>query len=84
MKTKLYKYLSLGTLILGAVAGGYALLKTHVLKASLPAGTYPVLHSRPLLYIGISLCLVSFIFSLMEQRAKKREKLTKAFFTPYI
>lgn len=71
MKKNIFSYLSLGTLMIGAAMGGYALVKIWILKASLPAGTCPVITHRPLLYAGITLCLVSFVFTLLEQHAKK-------------
>lgn len=74
MKRKIITYLSTGTLIIGAALGGYALVKIWILQASLPAGTCPVISYRPLLYIGIAFCLVSFALTLVEQHAKKSRK----------
>jgi hypothetical protein len=77
MKKKMYSYLSLGTLITGAVLGGYALVKIWIVRASLPAGACPVITNRPLLYAGVALCLISFVFTLLEQHAKKSENRNK-------
>jgi len=75
MKRKIYSHISLGTLILSAAAGGYALAKIWIIRASLPAGICPVTTNRPLLYIGIALCLVSFVFSLFDKGGKaERQK----------
>lgn len=74
VKKKVFSYLSLGTLISGAVLGGYALVKIWLLRASLPAGTCPVTMNRPLLYTGIALCLVSLILTFLEHHAKKQEE----------
>jgi hypothetical protein len=71
MKRKIYSNISLWTLILGAATGGYALAKTWIIRASLPAGTCPITTNRPLLYIGIALCLVSFVFTLFDKGDKK-------------
>ena len=71
MYKKLFSYLSLGTLISGAILAGYALIKIWLIRASLPDGACPVVQNKPLIYIGISLCLASFVFTLLEQRAKK-------------
>lgn len=71
MKKKIYSYLSIGTLVIGAVLGGYALVKIWLLSASLPAGACPVITNKPILYAGIALCLVSFVFTLLEAHAKK-------------
>lgn len=70
MKQKVYSHISLGTLILGAAAGRYALAKIWIIRASMPAGTCPVTTNRPLLYIGIALCLASFVFSLFDKGGK--------------
>lgn len=71
MKKNLLSYLSLGTLIIGAALGGYALVNIWILKASVPTGSCPVITHRPFLYAGIALCLASFVFTLLEQHAKK-------------
>jgi membrane protein implicated in regulation of membrane protease activity len=72
MKRKIYTYLSAGTLVAGAAAGGYALIRTFLLRAALPAGTCPVVHYSPFIYTAIAFCVLSFVFTLLEQRAKKR------------
>ena len=77
MKRKLYTYLSAATLIAGAAAGGYALVRTYLLRAALPPGTCPVVSYSPFIYTAIALCAVSFVFTLLEQREKKREKQTR-------
>ena len=71
MKRKINSYISLGALILGAAIGCYALAKIWIIRAYLPAGTCPVTTNRPLLYIGIALCLVSFVFTLFDKGGKK-------------
>lgn len=71
MKRKILSYLSIGTLITGAVIGGYALVKIRILRAALPAGTCPVTSYRPQLYVGIALCLVSFVLTMCEKSDKK-------------
>jgi hypothetical protein len=77
LKKKIISYLSLGTLIAGTVLGGYALARIWLVRASLPAGTCPVISYRPLLYAGIALCLVSFVLSLLEHHSKKAEAQNK-------
>lgn len=73
MKKKTYATLSLSTLLLGAIIGGYALLRIFIFQVTLRAGTCPVTNYRPFLYIGIALCLLSFVFSFLEHRAKNSE-----------
>ena len=77
MKRKTLAILSTATLIAGAAAGGYALVRTFILRAALPAGTCPVVHYRPFIYTAIVFCVLSFIFAALEQRARKREKHAK-------
>ena len=74
-KKKVFSYLSLGTLILGALLGGYALVKIWIVRA---AGACPVDTNRPLLYAGIALCVVSFVLTLLEKRAANAEARNKA------
>lgn len=70
MKKRVFASLSLGTLILGALLGGYALVKIWGVRA---AGACPVDTNRPLLYAGIALCVVSFVLTLLEKRETKAE-----------
>ena len=70
LKKKVFSYLSIGTLVAGALVGGYALVKIWVVRA---AGACPVVTNRPLLYIGIALCAASFVLTLLEKRTKKEK-----------
>jgi membrane protein implicated in regulation of membrane protease activity len=74
LNKKVFSYLSIGTLVAGALVGGYALVKIWVVRA---AGACPVDTNRPLLYLGIALCAVSFVLTLLETRAAKAEARNK-------
>lgn len=71
MKKRVLSYLSTGALVIGAVLGGYALVRIYILQVPLPPGACPVTTYRPLLYAGITFLLLSFILSLFESRTKK-------------
>ncbi len=58
MKQKIYSHISLGTLILGAATGGYALANIWIIRASLPAGTCPVTRTD-LYFISALPCVLS-------------------------
>ncbi len=73
MKKKTLLYLSNGALIIGAVIGVYALTDIYLLKSRLPSGVCPITNDRPLLYIGIVLCCISFILSFFEHKAKSKK-----------
>jgi len=77
MKKKILSYLSNGALIAGAIIGGYAFVNIYVLNSGLPAGVCPVTNNKPLIYIAIALCGVSFILSFFEPNAKEAEKSTE-------
>lgn len=66
-------YLSSGTLIIGAAIAIYALANIYLIESKLPLGVCPVTSNRPLLYISIALCSISFILSLFEKKSKKTE-----------
>lgn len=71
MKEKIFSYLSNGSLIIGAVIGLYALIDIYLIKSKLPSDICPVTTNRPLLYIAIILCCISFILSFFEPKVKK-------------
>ena len=73
MGKKILSYLSYGTLIIGAAIGVYALADIYLLKSKLPSGICPVTSNRPLLYIAIALCCISFIVSFFETKAIKKQ-----------
>jgi hypothetical protein len=53
------------------IVGGYALISIYLLKSALPAGVCPVIKNKPLLYIAIGLCIISFILSFFDSKGKK-------------
>ena len=71
MKKKLVLYLSNGALIIGAMIGIYVFADVYILKSRLPAGICPITSNRPLVYIAIVFCCISFILSFFEPKAKK-------------
>ena len=74
MKKKILSYLSYGTLIIGAAIGIYALIDIYIIKSKLPSGVCPVTSNKPLIYIAIALCCISFILSFFEtKKVKARE-----------
>ena len=73
MKKKILMFLSNGALIIGAIIGIYAMADIYFLKSRLPPGTCVVTKNRPLLYIAIVLCCVSFILSFFEHKRGKIE-----------
>ena len=73
MKKKILSYLSYGSLIIGAAIGAYTLADIYLLKSKLPSGICPVTSNRPLLYIAIALCGISFILSFFEPKAKNTQ-----------
>ena len=72
MKKKTLAYLSNGSLIIGAAIGVYAFADIYLLKSRLPSGICPVTSNRPLLYIAIVLCCISFILSFFEPKVTKK------------
>ena len=74
MNGKAVRYISYGTLLIGAVICVYVFVDIFLLKARLHAGVCPVLRNRPLLYAGIALCLISFVFSFFEPKRKGERK----------
>lgn len=72
MKKKLLSYLSYGSLIIGAAIGVYALADIYLIKSKLPTGICPVTSNKPLIYVAIALCCVSFILSFFEPKAKRK------------
>ena len=71
MKKKILSYLSYGSLIIGAAIGIYALTDIYLIKRKLPSGICPVTSNKPLIYIAIALCCISFILSFFETKNKK-------------
>jgi hypothetical protein len=72
MKKKILSYLSYGTLIIGAAIGIFALADIYLIKRKLPfSGICPVTSNRPLIYVAIALCCISFILSFFETKNKK-------------
>ena len=74
MKKKIISYLSYGTLTIGATMGIYVFADIYLIKSKLPSGVCPVTSNRPLLYIAIALCCISFILSFFEPKAKEIAK----------
>lgn len=72
MKKKIISYLSYGTLIIGSVIGIFALVNIYIIKSKLPSGICPVTSNKPLIYIAIALCCISFILSFFEPRVKEK------------
>ncbi|NTV89776.1 MAG: hypothetical protein HGA22_05370 [Clostridiales bacterium] len=68
MNKKLFFWLGNGSLILGAAIGIYALAEIFLLRSKLPAGVCPVTSSKPLLYVSITLCILSFVVSFFEPK----------------
>lgn len=71
MKNKIIGYLSFGSLIIGAGIGIYALIDIYLIKSRLSSGICPVISNRPLMYLAIAFCCVSFISSFFEQKDKE-------------
>lgn len=68
MKNRILSYLSNGFLILGAAIGIYALVDIFILKSRVTAGACPVTGNRPLLYVALALCSISFLLSFFERK----------------
>ncbi|MGE4283708.1 MAG: hypothetical protein AB7G87_08300 [Clostridia bacterium] len=68
---KIISYISHTTLIIAVIIGGYAFIDIYLLKSKLPPGVCPITTNRPLLYIAIALCCVSFISSFFESKEKE-------------
>lgn len=73
MKKKILSNMGYGSLIIGAAIGAYALADIYLLKSKLPSGICPVTSNKPLLYIAIALCCISFILSFLEPKAEKKQ-----------
>ncbi|MCX7709696.1 MAG: hypothetical protein N2484_07575 [Clostridia bacterium] len=71
MKNRIISYLSYGTLILGAMIGGYALINIYILGRNLPSGVCPVTNNRAFIYSAIALCCVSLVLSFFEPRKEE-------------
>lgn len=69
---KLLSYVSNAALIAGVAIGIYVFANIYFLKSSLPVGVCPITSNKPLMYIAIALCVISFILSFFE--ADKKHK----------
>ena len=74
MKNKLITYLSNITLIIGAVLAGYVLIDFIIQQSRLPEGACPLTDNKTIIIVAIVFLLISFIFSVIEQRQKKKAK----------
>ena len=70
---KMLSYLSSGLLIIGASIGVYTLVKIHLISSKLPSGVCPVTNNRPMMYVAISLCCISYILSFFESKTIKKQ-----------
>jgi len=68
MKKKIISYLSYGSLIIGVLIGAYAFIDIYLIKSKLPSDVCPVTSNRPLLYIAIAFCCISFLLSFFEPK----------------
>ncbi len=74
MKKNAFTYLSSITLIIGGLLGGYALVDFIIQKSRLPEGACPLTDNRPIILTAIVFLLGSFVFSIFEQRQKKKAR----------
>ncbi len=72
MKKNIFTYLSNITLITGAALGGYVLIDFMILKSRIPEGACPLTENKTIIYAAIAFLLMSFIFSVLEQKQKKK------------
>lgn len=73
MNKKTISYLSTAALLIGTGIGVYALADIYLLKRQLSSGVCPVTSNKPLLYIAIALCCLSFILSFFSPKAKNEQ-----------
>lgn len=71
-KHKAFGWLSNIAWISGTVLAAYVLIKAYFFSSGLPAGSCPLILSRPWITISIVLLALSFIFSLFEPERKKK------------
>lgn len=74
MNRKMLSIISYGTLILGAALGLYALAGIYFGQKDLPPGVCPITSNRPIIYLSIALCCISFIVSFFEPKAEKNKE----------
>lgn len=74
MKVKILYYLSNGFLIIGAAIGIYVLVDIYILQSRLPDGVCPVISNRPLLYIAVTFCCISFVLSFFETKINNKAR----------
>lgn len=77
MRKKIISYLSDGLLIAAVIIGGYAFIKSYILKSGLPTGVCPINTNRPLMYAAIVLCGASLILSLFGPKVSRTQKNTE-------
>lgn len=70
---KILSYFSSGLLIIGASIGMYTLVKIYSIKSKLPSGVCPVTDNRPMMYVAITLCCISYILSFFESKTIKKQ-----------
>ena len=69
MRKKIFFWLSMSTLIIGALIAVYVLLDRYILNLNAVSGSCTLITNRPLIYIAIVLCASSFLFSLLEKKS---------------
>jgi len=63
--TKVYKYISNITFVIGLVIGVYAIIRMYTIGADLPTGVCLIDSSRPLIIAAIAVLVVSLVFSFL-------------------
>ncbi len=70
---KIFTYTSNAALLAGSAISIYVLVKTYLLKASLPAGVCLVTDSRYWIYAALGLLAASLVLSFFEPKKKRPE-----------
>lgn len=68
---KWVKAISNITFVLAIGLSLFLIVNFFILRSSLPPGVCPIKDNRPFMYVAIGLALISFIFSLVEDRLEK-------------
>lgn len=77
MKNKVVSYLSYGSLIIGVLIGTYAFIEIYLMKSKLPSDVCPVTSNRPLIYVAIAFCFLSFLLSFFETKDGEKQDINK-------
>ena len=72
MKNRIITYISNGTMIAGIILGIYVVADFFITRSKLPSNVCPFTKNRPLLYVALAFCIISFILSFFESKAKKK------------